>query len=196
MNRRVFLLSLLTPSVVRAGVVYHGTDLVIKEELPEVWYWSHPGCPPCARFIKEYEENKDGCGFLAVKQDGDRPTWIPDSDPQFWWHTTKKIPSQEDVNNTRHQDGYPGWKSFIEKWKHSRDPKKSKPAGGPAKRALPTVQPDQPVIRAVARDVIAYNPSHRCQNCGRNQFNIENGSGPNHTHRCQCGTAWWHRDAN
>lgn len=196
MDRRLFLLSIMTPSLANAGVVFHSLPTAEKDELPEVWYWSHPGCPPCSRFEKEYQENKEGCGFIAVKQSIDRPSWMPSSDPQFWWHTKENKPSQKDVQNTRHLDGYSGWKDFIAKFKDSRDPKKTKRAGGPAKQALPTVQPDRPDTRAVARNVMVYHAGHNCPSCGRQQFLIENDSGPNHTHRCgHCGTAWWHADA-
>lgn len=115
--------------------------------LPELWVWSSDGCPPCRRFDIDYAEHKADCGFKVVKKTSQRPTWMPSSDPQFWWHISGDKPTQADVANTRHQDGYPGWKDFIAKFKHSREPKKqaqSMRAGGPAvARPFAQGQPDR-----------------------------------------------------
>lgn len=196
MKRRAFLVAL--PSLMmtmistssKADVIYHPA-LETKQDLPELWYWSHAGCLPCVQFEREYKELGVGCGFVAIKQEGKRPDWMVHSNPQFWWHIKDKVPTQKDVANTRHQDGYPGWKSFLVKFKNSRN-LKTKQAGGPAE--IPFVQPDQPNPRAVALNMV-YNPSHNCPKCGRYQSQIENGAGPNHTHKCKsCSTVWYHKD--
>lgn len=198
MNRRKFVLSFLTSLLVtvktRAGVIFHEETptATTKEDLPELWYWSHEGCPPCARFVEDYEKHKVTCGFRAVKQEGQRPTWMPDSDPQFWWATQDKSPSQNNVLNTRHQDGYRGWEKLLESFNKSRNLQKAVQGRRPA--SIPFVQPDQQGTRAVARSPV-YSPGHNCPNCGRSQFHIENDAGPNHTHRCgSCNTVWYHAD--
>jgi len=157
-------------------------------ELPEVWYWSHDGCPPCARFEADYAANKASAGFRPVKQTNERPTWMPNSDPQFWWHVSGKVPTQADVANTRHQNGYPGWKDLSAKFDHSRAPKKFSRSvdHGQAGRGA---RPDPDNTRAVAR----YHAGHACPSCGRMEYAIADNSGPNHTHRCgACSTTWWH----
>ena len=166
------------------------------QDLPELWYWSHEGCPPCQRFEREYAENKDAAGFKPVKQTGQRPTWMPDSDPQFWWHVSGKTPSQSDVSNTRHLNGYQGWKDLLSRFNSSRSPKKfsrSFPSGQDGSSA----QPDLNSSRAVARS-LTYHSDHDCPRCGREQYVIANNEGPvanSHIHRCNyCGTSWYHID--
>ena len=171
---------------------------VAEKELPELWYWSHEGCPPCKAFKNDYAKGKEGCGFLAVEQTETKPSWMPDGDPQFWWHVSEKIPTQKDIENTRHIDGYLSWKDLTTRFKLSREPKKLEArktekkiqqVGGPAKD--PFVQRDRPSIRAVAR----YHAGHNCPDCGKSQFNIENDAGPSHTHRCNsCRVVWYHAD--
>ena len=124
------------------------------ESLPELWYWSHEGCPPCARFESDYTANKESALFKPVKKTGERPTWMPESDPQFWWHTSGSVPTQADVANTRHQNGYQGWKDLVGKFDHSRSPKRFQRAGSPA--ADPFARSDLASIgsRSVARIAI------------------------------------------
>ena len=174
------------------GLLMEAPKLVLTEnDLPEIWYWSYEGCLPCVRFKNDYAKNKEGCEFIAIERKEQRPSWMTDSDPQFWWHVSEKTPTQKDVLNTRHIDGYLTWKDLTSRFKVSREPKKIqiKQAGGPAKD--PFVRPDQPRQRAVAR----YHQGHDCPSCGKSQFNIENDAGPNHTHRCRsCSTVWYHAD--
>lgn len=186
---------LLNPVNDMEGMLFDSSSPVVvvvaEKELPEIWYWSHEGCVPCVRFKNDYAANKKDCGFVAAEQKGQRPPWMPDSDPQFWWHVSEKIPTQKDVSNTRHVNGYLSWKDLMARFRSSRESKKTqiKQVGGPTKD--PFAQPDQQGIRAVAR----YHQGHDCPSCGKSQFNIENDAGPSHTHRCRsCSTVWYHAD--
>lgn len=91
-------------------------------ELPEVWCYSQPGCPPCVRARLELAAEKD-LPFKVVWKDEAAPKWL-ESRPAFWWHMSKDQPSQADVNNTRQATGWNGIRDFIERWKNSRSPKK------------------------------------------------------------------------
>ena len=202
MIRRIFLSLLvgLSAKAVQAGVIFHqAVDKICKpgaQDLPELWYWGHDGCQPCKLFQLDYEKGKEDCGFVTVKQEGDRPTWMSDSNPQFWWHVKEKQPTQKDVSNTRHQDGYPGWKVLVEKFQVSRK-QNPQQAGRPAK--VPFVQPDQQNSRAVALK-LTYHKGHNCPSCNHQQFSIANHTGPGNdrsTHIPKCGncdTKWYHED--
>ena len=87
-------------------------------ELPEVWAYSQPGCPPCVRARLELAAEKD-LPFRIVWRDEAAPAWLT-SRPAFWWHTTGQQPSQADVANTRQVTGWNGVKDFSERWKASR----------------------------------------------------------------------------
>lgn len=166
--------------------------------LPEVWYWSSDACPPCVRFERDYAEHEKDCGFKAVKQSGSRPSWMPESNPQFWWHVSSDKPTQAEVKQTRHENGYANWKDFSGKWKNSRKSAMSESAR--AGLAIPfeerTSRLDHSQSRAVAR--ITYHSDHNCPSCGRQQTLIDNEDGPGsgtHTHKCHhCGTVWYHAD--
>ena len=143
-------------------------------ELPEVWAYSQPGCPPCVRARLELAAEKE-LQFKVIWKDEAAPAWLQ-SRPAFWWHVTGDKPSQEDVSNTRQATGWNGIRDFVERWKASRTPKKYK--------------------RAVASNSLSYHSGHDCPSCGREQYVIASDDGPNHTHRCdKCGTSWYHADA-
>ena len=87
-------------------------------ELPEVWAYSMPGCPPCVRARLELAAAKD-LPFRVVWRDEAAPAWLT-SRPAFWWHTTGQQPTQADVANTRQTTGWNGVKDFTQRWKASR----------------------------------------------------------------------------
>lgn len=144
----------------------------VANELPEVWAYSQPGCPPCVRARLELAAAKDLPFRVVWKEDA--PSWL-ESRPAFWWHISADQPTQKDVNNTRQATGWNGIKDFTERWKNSRQPK-----------------------RFQRTRTLAHNASHDCPHCGKAQYVIENEIGPvanSHSHRCgSCGTAWWHTD--
>lgn len=185
MDRRLFLLSLLTPTVAQAGVVYHDLPVVAEKEIPEVFAYSTTGCPPCALAKKELEAAKDLPFRVVWKKEP--PNWVS-SFPTFHWHVKD--------GDWRKRDKWDGVEKLVEMWKKSREESKKTQAGGPARPFTSGVLPDQQNgRRAVARDVLAYNPSHQCQKCGRSQFDIYSDAGPNHIHRCNhCFSQWYHRD--
>lgn len=144
-------------------------------ELPEVWAYSQPGCPPCVRARLELAAEKE-LPFRVVWRDDPAPDWLK-ARPAFWWHTSGNQPRQDDVNNTRQSTGWNGIKDFIERWKGSRSPKR---------------------FQRSAATSTSYHSGHDCPKCGREQYSIKNNNGPaasTHTHQCNaCGTAWYHRD--
>lgn len=87
-------------------------------ELPEVWAYSMPGCPPCVRARLELAAAKD-LPFRVVWRDEAAPAWLA-TRPAFWWHTTGQQPTQADVANTRQTTGWNGVKDFTQRWKASR----------------------------------------------------------------------------
>ena len=143
-------------------------------ELPEVWAYSQPGCPPCVRARLELAAEKD-LPFRIVWKDDAAPAWLA-TRPAFWWHTTGQQPTQADVANTRQVTGWGGVKDFTERWKNSRSPKRYQ--------------------RTAASNT--YQSGHQCPSCGRTQYGIDNDSGPvakSHYHRCgSCNVTWWHAD--
>lgn len=87
-------------------------------ELPEVWCYSMPGCPPCVRARRELAAAKD-LPFRVVWRDEAAPAWLA-TRPAFWWHVSGQQPSQADVTNTRQTTGWNGVKDFTQRWKASR----------------------------------------------------------------------------
>lgn len=52
------------------------------------------------------------------------------------------------------------------------------------------------IVHVTSKGPIFHN-GHDCPSCNRVQFQIENDSGPSHTHRCSsCSTTWYHADSN
>jgi len=152
-------------------------------ELPEVFAYSMVGCQPCVVARRELAAATD-LPFRVVWRDEAAPAWLT-SRPAFWWHVSGQQPTQADVANTRQTTGWSGVKDFSQRWKATRTPKPHR-AGGAAS-ALPFVP-------AVDR-TITQHAGHACPSCGRTQYAIANGSGPNHTHRCgACDVTWWHAD--
>lgn len=111
---------------------------VAADPMPEVWCYSQPGCPPCVRARLELAAAKD-LKFRVVWKDEAAPDWLQ-SRPAFWWHISKEQPSQADVNNTRQMTGWNGLKDFVDRWKHSRAPKKYQ-------RTPSVARPDQDLTR-------------------------------------------------
>lgn len=173
----------------------------VDQNLPELWYWSHAGCAPCKLFESDYANNKESALFKPVIQTGERPKWMPDKSPQFWWHISGKSPTQADIANTRHQNGYAGWKDLKGKFDNSRTPKQFKRSSSTFQdgQSGASVQPDNKQSRAVARSGHAsYHAGHNCPGCAREQYNIQDDDGPGsntHIHKCSsCGTSWYHAD--
>ena len=95
------------------------------ESLPKVYWWGNlDTCGYCRQANSDFMGAKD-LPFQPVHMDEPRPTWMPRSDPNFWWHVSENEPTQEDVKNTRHEDGYPGLKTFLAKFNKSRTKKTS-----------------------------------------------------------------------
>ena len=169
-----------------SGSMFREPRVALIDERPEVWAYSMPACPPCVVAKNDFDGAKD-LPFRVVWKDS-APTWMPESRPAFWWHTSGLIPTQDDVNNTRQLTGYSGLKDFLARWQNSRK------GGKVSATAIPFAQPDPQNHRAVAR----YHAGHNCPHCGRMQFTISNDhwpSEPQHTHRCGgCSTTWYHND--
>jgi len=194
MNRRIFLGTLLLPAIAKAEVIFHeDTPLVVAtKKKPQIWMFST--CEPCRdQAMKEIQAEKDTLEFEVVHKNEKPPANLGIfDDPTFWWAKDTDIPT-DSKQNTRALGGWYGLKHLKTQFSKYRDPKKTQQARSPAN--IPFVQPDQQGTRAVARTSLVYNPSHNCPNCGRTQYVIENGAGPNHTHRCNhCHTAWYHKD--
>ena len=145
-------------------------------ELPEVWCYSMPGCPPCVRARLELAAEKD-LPFRIVWKDEAAPAWLA-TRPAFWWHTTGQQPTQADVANTRQVTGWNGVKDFTERWKASR-----------SKRTT-----------AISNSATGYHGGHKCPQCRQEQHTIKNNNGPvagSHTHECEsCNIVWYHADQN
>jgi len=104
---------------------------VAEADLPEVWCYSTPGCEPCARAKRDFEESaqRKVLPFRAIWHDGEKaPAWMPSARPAFWWHISQKQPTQQDVANTRRKVGYTTLKQFLDTWSAER--KQTVEAGG------------------------------------------------------------------
>lgn len=149
----------------------------VASELPEMVAYSSAGCPPCAVAKRELTAAKDLPFRVTWKESA--PAWVA-AYPTFHW--------QVSGDDWRQRDKWDGVEKLVEMWRKSREPKKVSAAA-----SRPFAQPDPHATRAVARG--RYHAGHDCPRCGRMQFEIENNTGPDHTHRCgACGNSWWHWD--
>lgn len=188
MDRRIFLGTLLLPSLAKADVIFHAP---IKKK-PQIWMFST--CTSCrVQAETEIAAEKDSLDFEVVHKNEKPPVRLGVyDDPTFWWAKDTDLPT-ESKQNTKVMGGWAGLKHLKTEFSKSRGVKMQQ-AGSPAK--IPFAQPDQQGSRAVALNIV-YNPSHNCPSCGRTQYKIKNGddAGPNHIHRCNyCNTAWYHKD--
>ena len=203
MDRRIFLGTLLLPSLVKADVIFHDPITVVDvKKKPQIWMFST--CESCRlQAMNEIAAEKDTLDFEVVHKNEKPPARLGVyDDPTFWWSKDTDLPT-ESKQSTKVMGGWHSLKHLKTEFSKSRDGVKTQQARSPAK--VPFVQkpdviirPDQQDSRAVAHVNMVYNPSHNCPSCGQAQYKIKRGddAGPNHIHRCNsCSTAWYHRDS-
>lgn len=191
MLRRTFLATLLLPTITKAGVVFHeAPQAVAKAEKRTLNFYGPTWCSACPAALESIKKELSEEFEIKVHKDyNNYPSWVIAQGHQSGWgypmiHWVNKINAGKIMM----------WAGVDAFRKHDGQPKKAQQAGRPAKD--PFAQPDRPNSWAVAHnDSVVYNPSHNCPNCSHVQYAIENGIGPNHTHRCEtCSTAWYHKD--
>lgn len=117
-HKRTFPLTWETDSE-SEGEDADGSGQAAVVDKPEVWAYATSGCAPCTAAKRELAEAKD-LPFVVRWRD-DRPACVTGGFPSFWWHRSESKPREEDSQNTRVKNGWPGVKGLLEIWKANRD---------------------------------------------------------------------------
>lgn len=143
------------------GDLYH--KWVVKEwhsksagadvkQLPEIWAWSMPGCPPCEA-AKKAIAAEAVLPFKVIWKSGDPPERLGlNSRPCFWWSIDTDQPV-DSKKPTKTIEGWHGLKHLRDQWERSRSPPKA--------QAVWSVGDDWNPSRAKLIDHLLHGGNHR-----------------------------------